>query len=181
MNKFFLSAFIFLFFSGFLFGCQIGSMQDQNSMDPSILSQNSNNKAEENSYSALPRIPLAIEKQDGQTIDFTIEVASTKEEKEQGLMFREKLGEKEGMLFLFDTEKPLTFWMKNTFIPLDIIFINENLEIVDIATNFPPCETENCIIYQSNKPAQYALEINGGLAEKLGIKVNDKIRFTLQY
>lgn len=154
--------------------------QQQPDQNPSNASENSGN-FEDSSYYALPRIPLAIEKQDGQKVDFMVEVASTKEEKEQGLMFREKLPEKDGMLFLFETEKPLTFWMKNTLIPLDIIFINENLEIVDIATNFPPCETENCVIYQSNKPAQYALEINGGLTEKLGIKINDKIHFTLQY
>ena len=65
-------------------------------------------------------------------VDVQVELAQSPEELQQGLMHRESLGEQEGMLFLFGTEQPLDFWMKNTLIPLDIIFVNSEFEIVSV-------------------------------------------------
>lgn len=105
-----------------------------------------------------------------------VEIAKTREEKTKGLMFREKL--EGGMLFVFNTTKPLSFWMKNTKIPLDIIFISENLKIVDFKKNFQPCSKDNCEIYKSY-PAMYALEVNAGFIEENNITFNDPVQLFL--
>lgn len=88
-----------------------------------------------------------------------IEIAQTTEERKNGLMFRENLCKKCGMLFVFKEEAPLSFWMKNTLIPLSMIFIDADLNIINIE-NAEPCETELCPSYKSKKPAMYVLEIN---------------------
>ena len=89
-------------------------------------------------------------------------------------MYRKHLGEKEGMLFVYNEERILSFWMKNTLIPLDIIFIDKGNIIVDIKTMLP-CENNPCPSYASDKPAMYALEINAGAAEKFNISAGDNI------
>jgi len=101
------------------------------------------------------------------------EVADSPEERARGLMDRETLGENAGMLFAFPDEAPRSFWMKNTKIALDIIFISSNFIIVGVQT-MEPCE-EPCKLYVSLAPAQYALEVNRGFAEAQNIKVGDKI------
>ncbi len=105
---------------------------------------------------------------------FNLEIAQTFEEKSKGLMFRESLPENQGMIFIYNDEKERSFWMKNTLIPLDIIFLNSKETIVEKKENIPPCKTEDCKTYQS-KPAKYVIEINSGLTEKLGLNVGDKI------
>ncbi len=106
-------------------------------------------------------------------IDVQIEIADDNEERMKGLMFRENLGENSGMLFIFEDESTQSFWMKNTLIPLDIIFINEGFEIVDIK-NAVPCTADPCRIYSSEKPAKFVLEVNSGFAAKNGISIGDK-------
>ena len=105
-----------------------------------------------------------------------IEVETADEAGEQalGLMFRESLPENSGMLFIFPDSSPRSFWMKNTLIPLDIIFIDENFEIIDIK-HAVPCRAEPCALYKSAKPAKYVLEVNEGFAEKNSVGVGDKI------
>jgi len=105
------------------------------------------------------------------------EIADSQEERQLGLMNRESLGENNGMLFIFETEQALSFWMKNTLIPLDIIFINEEKEIVDIQTMIP-CESDTCPLYNSKEPALYALEVNSGFSESRGVKVGDTIQIS---
>lgn len=107
-------------------------------------------------------------------IKINAEIADDKQEQANGLMFREKLNKNEGMLFVFENEEYQTFWMKNTLIPLDMIFIDENFEIVDIK-NAVPCKEEPCALYKSSKPAKYVLEVNSNFAEKNGINAGDKI------
>ncbi len=104
---------------------------------------------------------------------FIAEIANTPKKRQQGLMYRKNLCPSCGMLFVFKKEQPLSFWMKNTFIPLDIVFINRKKKIVDFVT-LKPCEEENpCIPYPSKKPAQYVLEVNAGsLTNVLGQKVD---------
>ena len=95
----------------------------------------------------------------------------------KGLMFREFLPENSGMLFVFSDEKPRTFWMKNTKIPLDLLFISGDKKIVEIKENFEPCPGEKCPIYNSKLSAKYVLEVNAGLAEKYNIKTARKSSF----
>jgi len=107
---------------------------------------------------------------------FEVELAKTSEEINRGLMFREKLEQNKGMLFIFQEEEEYSFWMKNTLIPLDIIWINENKEIVFINENAQPCKEENlCSPINPGTKEKYVLEINGGTAEKIGLKIGDKI------
>jgi len=104
---------------------------------------------------------------------FSIEIAKTQEERSSGLMFREKLDFDSGMLFVFPDNGIHGFWMKNTLIPLDIIWIN-NGKIVYIAKNMQPCK-ETCDSIIPDKNSRYVLEINSGLSEKLGLKAGDEV------
>lgn len=103
---------------------------------------------------------------------FDIEIAQIPEEREQGLMYRKSMSDKQGMLFMFEYPEPQSFWMRNTYISLDIIYLNEKMEVVSIQKNAPP-QSEKPL--PSGKPAQYVLEINGGLSDKLGIKPGMKV------
>ncbi|MBI2658319.1 DUF192 domain-containing protein [Candidatus Woesearchaeota archaeon] len=107
-------------------------------------------------------------------IKINAEIADDNNERANGLMFREGLDENDGMLFVFDEEKAQTFWMKNTLMPLDIIFINEELEIVDIKYAVP-CLQDPCPLYKSSRPATYVLEVGGNFTAKKGIDIGDKI------
>ncbi|VVB80979.1 putative ACR [uncultured archaeon] len=100
-------------------------------------------------------------------VSFSVEVAQTQQEKARGLMFRESMPDNHGMLFVFDKSGPLSFWMKNTLIPLDMVFIDGNMTVVDVKTAVP-CKADPCASYKSS--GMYVLEINAGLAEKYGIK-----------
>jgi len=98
---------------------------------------------------------------------FTVEIAKTQEEKTRGLMFRDFMPEDHGMLFVFDDFAPRSFWMKNTLIPLDIVFIDDNMAVVDVQTALP-CKEDPCPTYRAR--AKYVLEINAGAAEKNNIR-----------
>lgn len=108
---------------------------------------------------------------------FNVEVADSPEEQAAGLMHRLNLPENEGMLFVFEDEKPRAFWMKNTLIPLDMIFMDSNLTVVDIK-HAVPCSSEPCELYHS-RPAQYVLEINKGLSEENKISVGSTVELNL--
>ncbi|AHB40578.1 MAG: hypothetical protein ACD_25C00118G0001 [uncultured bacterium] len=86
------------------------------------------------------------------------EVAETKEKLKTGLMFREKLAKNTGMIFIFGMEYTYSFWMKNTLIPLDIIWVNSRMEVVDVSREVPPCVTEKCPTYSPQYPATYVIE-----------------------
>ena len=107
-------------------------------------------------------------------ITFNVEVAKTIEERRIGLMYRKKLLNNEGMLFIFPREKIIQLWMKNTYIPLDVIFISENKVIVDIKKNM---EKLSETIVKSKVKSRYALEFNAGLINKLDIEIGDKVLF----
>ena len=107
-------------------------------------------------------------------ITFNVEVAKTIEERRIGLMYRKKLLNNEGMLFIFPREKIIQLWMKNTYIPLDVIFISENKVIVDIKKNM---EKLSETIVKSKVKSRYALEFNAGLINKLDIRIGDKVLF----
>ncbi len=107
-------------------------------------------------------------------IKIDIEIADTYESRMQGLMYRDTMAMNQGMLFIFETEEPQSFWMKDTYIPLDIIFVNSNRKIVKI-------QPENKILSQTSilsiKPALYVIEVNAGFCKKYNIKEGDIISF----
>jgi uncharacterized membrane protein (UPF0127 family) len=107
-------------------------------------------------------------------IKIDIEIVDNEEERMRGLMDRHDLPEKAGMLFIFPDEEPRSFWMKNTFISLDIIYINANKEIVSIQKYTQPKSTYSL---PSEKPAKYVLEVNAGFTDKYEINPGDKIEF----
>jgi uncharacterized membrane protein (UPF0127 family) len=103
-----------------------------------------------------------------------VEVVTKPADQARGLMYRRSLEKDSGMLFIFRKEEPQSFWMKNTLIPLDMIFISRDLVIVDITT-MQPCAAYPCPDYTSRQPAQYVLEINAGYSRSLNILIGDKI------
>lgn len=110
---------------------------------------------------------------------FTVELADTQEKQALGLMFRERLADDHGMLFLFPGEARRSFWMKNTRIPLDIFYFDGNLELVSVAEHAQPCRTQRCPSYPSEGPAQYVLELNAGKAAALGVRPGDALELHL--
>ena len=105
---------------------------------------------------------------------FLVELAKNKFEKQKGLQCRKNLNKNEGMMFVWLNEDYRNFWMKNTNIPLDLIFINSKLKIVDVLFNALPL-SESTI--KSTKKAQYVLELNAGIFKKLGFNLGDRISF----
>jgi uncharacterized membrane protein (UPF0127 family) len=105
----------------------------------------------------------------GERVPLAAEVAETPRQRERGLMGRTALGENQGMLFVFEQEQPLSFWMRNTLIPLSIAYIDGRGTIVDIQDMEPLDETS----HPSAAPARYALEVNQGFFEEHGIRVGD--------
>src|SRR5262249_40017471 len=103
---------------------------------------------------------------------FGVEMAVTPDEQARGLMFRRELPEKQGMLFDFHREQPTSFWMKTTYIPLDMIFIRTDGRILRIAENTVPLSE---ILVPSGGPVRAVLEVIGGTAKKLGIAPGDRV------
>lgn len=108
---------------------------------------------------------------------FNVEVAKTIMEKERGLMFRKSLADDAGMLFVYDIEGWRNIWMKNTLIPLDIIWLDKNKEVIFLVKDAPPDQNNNIARFEPDKKAQYVLEINAGWIDKLGLRVGDKMAF----
>jgi uncharacterized protein len=104
---------------------------------------------------------------------FSVEIARTSQEQERGLMFRQSLDRGTGMFFVYDVDGPRHFWMKNTLIPLDLVFIDSKLKVVDIYANARPLDEH---IISSGFKAQYVLEISAGAAAACGIKIGTAVR-----
>jgi uncharacterized protein len=114
---------------------------------------------------------MTITNSAGERVEVPVEIAATDVERERGLMKRTALAEDAGMLFVFDREQQLSFWMKDTLIPLSIAYINESGRIVDIQDMQPLDETP----HPSTEPAKYALEVNQDFFVARGIHVGDKV------
>lgn len=109
---------------------------------------------------------------------FQVEIADNDEERARGLMFRESMDESRGMLFIHDGQQPLAYWMKNTKIPLDILYFDSGKHLVSQQRDVPPCSLGNrCPPYPSDAPALYVLELNAGEAAKLGLKEGAALTF----
>lgn len=107
------------------------------------------------------------------SLRFQVEVMDTEESRASGLMFRESLPKFSGMLFVYETAQPVAFWMKNTLIPLDMLFFDDAGRLQRIATNAQPHDETPVF---GGDAIRYVLEINGGLAETLGIDPGAEIR-----
>lgn len=123
---------------------------------------------------ASPAALVSVSVADGRSVPFRVEIARTEPEREQGLMYREHLAPDAGMLFIFERPAPLTFWMKNTFIPLDMIFIGADRRVVGVVENAEP---RTLIARRVAGLSRYVLEINGGLSAKLGIQTGAVVGF----
>jgi len=116
---------------------------------------------------------LTIHSQSHQHI-FHVEIAQSHEQRARGLMFRQEMPEKSGMLFLFDKMQMVTMWMENTYIPLDIIFLDRKGIIVHIARSTVPQSRDHI---QSMVPVISVLEVNAGTARKLNVQIGDRVDF----
>jgi uncharacterized membrane protein (UPF0127 family) len=116
---------------------------------------------------------ITIESRGGGRHVFTVEWAVTEAERSQGLMFRQQMAEDHGMIFDFGSQQPLTFWMKNTPLSLDMIFIHEDGTIYRIEQRTTPF-SENTV--PSGASVRYVLEVLGGTSRKLGIQAGDRVR-----
>jgi uncharacterized membrane protein (UPF0127 family) len=121
---------------------------------------------------AQPQVTIATK--DGGELTFQVEVADTPAKRELGLQYRRDLPVDRGMIFLFPVESEHAFWMKNTPIPLDMIFIGRDRKIVGIVEQALPFSTDSRSVPGAS---QFVLEINGGLAKRYGIKAGDSVRF----
>jgi hypothetical protein len=111
-------------------------------------------------------------------VQVNAEVAETSSEQEQGLMFRTALAQDAGMLFIFGQDQLLNFWMMNTSIPLDGIFISSQLQVISVVENLRPCPPSNCQnpeTFSSGAPARYALEVNAGFSGKNDIRPGTEV------
>ncbi|MDS3860664.1 DUF192 domain-containing protein [Thermosynechococcaceae cyanobacterium BACA0444] len=104
-----------------------------------------------------------------------LEVARTLPEQSKGLMYRTELAPDRGMLFPFSPPQPVSFWMKNCLIPLDMIFLRQG-QVIGITAHVPPCQENPCPVYPSPGPVDAVLEIGAGQAGILGVQVGDRIQ-----
>lgn len=126
-------------------------------------------------YSFTKEGDLSFTSNEGNAIaQIDIEIADDNDQRSTGLMFRDRMEENQGMLFIFDEEGPQSFWMRNTILPLDIIYVNSNMEIVKIYKNTKPFSDASL---PSNKPAKYVVEVNSGYCDRNGIQEGYKIVF----
>jgi len=109
----------------------------------------------------------------GQT--FTVELATTQAQRARGLMFRASMPTNHGMLFLFPKPRPMAFWMKNTAMPLDILFFDRQSRLIAAHYNVPPCRSTPCPHYSSGQPAAMVLELNGGRSNSLSLNKDDQL------
>ena len=125
------------------------------------------------SQAASELAPLTIETSAGLSLAFRVELARTEAERAQGLMYREKLAPDAGMLFVYPTDRPVAFWMKNTLIPLDMLFIKRDGTILSIAERAVPLSE---VTISSGGPVAAVLEVNGGTVSHLGIRPGDRVQ-----
>ena len=120
------------------------------------------------------RGPVAVIRGPGAAVEVSLEVAATPAERERGLMYRTSLAEGRGMLFVFDADGNQSFWMKNTLIPLDLLFIARDGTVVGIHANATPQSTANIAV---GMPSRYVLEVPGGWAARHGISAGARVDF----
>ena len=109
---------------------------------------------------------------------YSVEIAEDDAERARGLMFRDELAAGRGMLFIHERQEPLAYWMKNTRIPLDILYFDSARKLVSQQRDVPPCSLgDRCPPYPSDAPARYVLELNAGEAARIGLKDGAELTF----
>ncbi|MBT8184333.1 MAG: DUF192 domain-containing protein [Eudoraea sp.] len=126
------------------------------------------------SFTKEAELSIYKEATDSVVVQLNIEIADSDYETQTGLMYRESMAEHQGMLFIFPEEAMRSFYMKNTKIPLDIIYIDRELRISSIQKNAKPLDESGL---PSDAPAQYVLEVNAGLADKWNLEIGDRIEY----
>lgn len=107
---------------------------------------------------------------------FSIQIANNDETRARGLMFVRELPADSGMLFIHDQQEPVAYWMKNTYIALDILYFDDQLKLVSAQLNVQPCGAQTqCPNYPSYEPIKYVLEVNAGIAEQIKLKKGDQL------
>lgn len=156
-----------------LLGCSApGATESPNRLDGQLSSPPSVSQAPASQGQTLPISAKAIVA--GKVI--LLEVAKTPEQQAMGLMYRKSLADDRGMLFPFSPPRPVNFWMKNTIIPLDMVFLRKGV-VQAIAANVPPCTSDPCPSYgpPTITPIDNVLELRAGRAAELGLKAGDRI------
>ena len=107
---------------------------------------------------------------------FSAELATDDAQRQRGLMMRQSLPADHGMLFVFPRTEPQAFWMKNTLIPLDMLYFDAARQLVSMQLSVPPCRADPCPVYPSEGPARYVLELSGGTARRIGVQPGDELK-----
>ena len=107
---------------------------------------------------------------------FSVEFATDEASRVHGLMMRSTLAADHGMLFVFPDTTPRGFWMKNTLIPLDILYFDADRRLVSMQLDVPPCTADPCPTYPSNAAARYVLELSAGTTQRIGAKTADELK-----
>jgi len=110
----------------------------------------------------------------------TAELAETPEQRQLGLMFRERINPDQGMLLVFEEEDYIGIWMKNVNFPLDLLWLDQEKRIVHIECDVPPCQDDPCPSYSPQIPGMYVLELKAGSVKDHGLKLYDRLEFILQ-
>jgi uncharacterized protein len=129
--------------------------------------------ASSNAQESFAKEPLTIETSSGKKLEFSVELATTDGQRQQGLMFRKSMAPADGMLFDFKIDRDVTMWMRNTLIPLDMVFISKDGKVTHVHANAVPHSED---IISSRGPVRFVLELNGGTAKQLGIDRGDTVR-----
>jgi uncharacterized membrane protein (UPF0127 family) len=126
------------------------------------------------SVADLPVVSAVFVREDGSESEtFSLEVAATEVQRNKGLMFRTEMGERNGMVFLFPSERINSFWMKNTILSLDMLFVGSDWKVVGVLPRVPP---QNELPRQVDRPSQYVIELGAGVAEKHRIQVGTSVK-----
>lgn len=109
-------------------------------------------------------------------LSLRVEIAANEKQRQTGLMFRQALDADQGMLFVFEEQSNISVWMKNTLIPLDVLFIDQTGKIVSMLKNLPPCKQINCPVYHSGAPASFMLEVATGFIDQQQIQTGQALK-----
>lgn len=164
--------------SGLLLACSPAQLPT-NSSTPNSAPLEQHVMTTSTEQSAGQRLPITAQATIANRV-IQLEVAQTPQQQATGLMYRPSLASDRGMLFPFQQPRFASFWMKNVVIPLDMVFLYQG-KVVAIENSAPPCATEPCPTYGPPAPVDQVIELRGGLASELGLKVGDRIKIqTLQ-
>lgn len=176
MKKFIVGAIVVaLLGGGGYYFLSSGKMAVQNNNSNGQNSSTNSLDKEPAAQATLPTKNLKILTSDGKTHEFIVEEVNKDEDRKRGFMYRKFLDQDKGMLFIFEKAEIQYFWMKDTLIPLDIIFLDESGKVVQIAEKAQPCFVQHCDLFSSIKASRYVVELNGGIAGMIGLKVGDKV------